>query len=96
MIKSRIKRNTGKVLIKISLGWHGYLAWLGIFHTELHEHVLNVLCLGDEHSLGKLLDLKAKEILQAPIMDISKFLVIVSENHLHKDGLGEPNIMLST
>src|SRR3954469_7090726 len=40
------------------MAWH--------FHTELHEHVLNVLCLGDECSLGELLDLKAKEILQAP------------------------------
>src|SRR4051812_38303441 len=66
MVKSSIKWNIGMVLIKISLGWHGCLAWLGIFHTELHEHVLNVLCLGDECSFGKLLNLEAKEILQAP------------------------------
>src|SRR4051812_9594147 len=65
-IKSSIKWNTGKVLIKISLGRHGCLAWLGIFHTKLHEHVLHILCLGDECSLSEFLDLKAKEILQAP------------------------------
>src|SRR3954468_18253596 len=66
MIKGSIKWNTGKVLIKISLGRHGCLAWLGIFHIKLHEHVLNILCLRDEGSFGKLLDLKAKEVLQAP------------------------------
>src|SRR3954471_22645080 len=54
MIKSSIKWNTGKVLIKISLGRHGCHAWLGIFRTELHEHVLNILCLGDECSFGEL------------------------------------------
>src|SRR3954469_25106231 len=66
MIKCSIKRNTGKVLIKITLGRHGCLAWLGIFHIKLHEHVLDILCLGDESSFSELFNLKAKEILQAP------------------------------
>src|SRR3954471_13930036 len=66
MIKCRIKRNTGKVLIKICLGRHGCLAWLGIFHIKLHEHVLDIICLGDKSSFGELLNLKAKEILQSP------------------------------
>src|ERR1041385_281659 len=40
------------------------MAWY--LHTKHHEHVLNILCLGDEGSFGKFLDLKSKEVLQAP------------------------------
>src|SRR4051812_23470599 len=44
----------------------GVLHGLASCHIKLHEHVLNILCLGDESSFGELLNLKAKEILQAP------------------------------
>jgi hypothetical protein len=50
------------------------LDWFGIFHSNLLENILNVLCLANEGALLELLDFKSKEILQLPHHGHLKFL----------------------
>src|SRR6185503_477849 len=47
--------------IKMSIGWHGSLDGLGIFHVKLLEHILDVLGLTNESAILELLDLKSEE-----------------------------------
>jgi hypothetical protein len=48
----------------------GCLDRFAILHAKLFKYVLDVLSLADEGPLLELLDLKSKEILQLPIIDI--------------------------
>jgi hypothetical protein len=78
------------------IGSHGCLDGLGILHSKLAKYVLNVLCLADEGALLELLDLKSKEILQLPIIDISNFCIMILLNSSQVDLLVDPNIISST
>jgi hypothetical protein len=75
---------------------HGSLDGFSILHSKLLEYILNVLSLADECSLLELLDLKSKEILQLPIMDISNFCIIILLNSSQDDLLVDLNIISST
>jgi hypothetical protein len=75
---------------------HRSLDGFGILHSKLLEIILNVLCLANEGALLELLDLKSKEILQLPIMDISNFCIIIILNSSQDDLLVDPKIISST
>jgi hypothetical protein len=68
----------------------------GIIHSKLLKYVLNVLSLADEGALLELLDLKSKEILQLPIIDISNFYIMILLNSSQVNLLVDPNIISST
>jgi hypothetical protein len=72
---------------------HGCLDGFGILHSKLLENILNVLSLADEGALLELLDLKSKEILPLPIIDISNFFIIILLNSSQDDFLVDPNII---
>src|SRR5688572_7190490 len=74
---------------------HGCLDGFGILHSKLLKNVLNVLSLADEGAFLELLDLKSKEILQHPIIDISNFCIIILINSSHDDLLVDPNIIVN-
>jgi hypothetical protein len=78
------------------IGSHGCLDGFGILHPKFLKDVLNVLCLADEGALLELLDLKSKEILQLPIIDISNFYIMILLNSSQVDLLVDPNIISST
>ena len=80
----------------MSLGSHGYLDEFGILHSKLLENILYVLSLANEGALLELLDLKSKEKLQLPIIDISNFCIIILLNSSHVDLLVDLNIISST
>jgi hypothetical protein len=75
---------------------HGCLDGFAILHSKLFEYILNVLSLADEGALLEFLDLKSKEILQLPIIDISNFYIIILLNSSQDDLLVDPNIISST
>jgi hypothetical protein len=62
------------------IGSHGCFDGFAILHSKLLKYVLNVLSLADECALLELLDLKFKEILQLPIVDISNFCIMILLN----------------
>jgi hypothetical protein len=78
------------------IGSHGCLDGFAILHSKLLKYVLNVLCLADEGDVLELLDLKSKEILQLPIIDISNLCILVLLNSSQVNLLVDPNIMSST
>jgi hypothetical protein len=75
---------------------HGCLHGFAILHPKLLKYVLNVLCLMDEGALLELLDLKSKEILQLPMIDISNLCIMILLNSSQVDLLVDPNIISST
>jgi hypothetical protein len=78
------------------IGSHGRLDGFAILHPKLLKYVLNVLCLADEGAILELLDLKSKEILQLPIIDISNFCIMILLNSSQVDLLVDPNMISST
>jgi hypothetical protein len=74
----------------------GVLMGFAILHSKLLKYVLNVLSSADEGALLVLLDLKSKEILQLPIIDISNLCIIILLNSSQDDLLADPNIISST
>jgi hypothetical protein len=75
---------------------HWSLDGFGILHTELIEYVLSVLCLANEGAIFELLDLKSKEILQLPIMDMSNLCTMILLKSSQDDLLVDPKIIPST
>jgi hypothetical protein len=69
---------------------------LGILHPKIFKYVLSVLRLADECAFLEFLDLKSKEILQLPIMDISNFCIIILLNSSQDDLLVDLKIISST
>jgi hypothetical protein len=67
------------------IGSHGCLDGFAILHSKLRKYVLNVLSLADEGAFLELLDLKSKEILQLPIIDISNFCIMILLNSSQED-----------
>jgi hypothetical protein len=78
------------------LGDFQCLDGFSILHSKLLEYILNVLSLANEGALLELLDLKSKEKLQLPIIDISNFCIIILLNSSHVDLLVDLNIISST
>jgi hypothetical protein len=84
------------VEVEMPINSHVSLDGFGILHSKLLENILNVLSLADEGAFLELLDLKSKEILQPPIIDISNFCTIILLNSSQDDLLVDPKIISST
>jgi hypothetical protein len=78
--------------IKCHRGFDG----LGVSHVKPLEHILYILGLTQESPFLHLLDLKPKEELQFPIIDISNLLVMILLNSSQNLSLVELKIISST